>query len=192
MQFPDGTIRKKLIRWESGPPIRYLTFSCYHRLPLLAQPGAPDMFVENLARARDRFGFSLIAGVVMPEHVHLILRPHPSGSGIPSIIRGIKQPVAQRVLRRLRADSSPILTRLKTAGGETRFWQEGGGFDRNVRDAMELARDVDYIHLNPVKRGLVSRPEDWAWSSYLEPQASLPAADHVRSTALSRTRSTRV
>ena len=49
--------------------------------------------------------------------------------------------------------------------GTPRFWQAGGGFDRNIRDSAEMSRTIRYIHRNPLKRGLVERPEDWAWSS---------------------------
>jgi hypothetical protein len=40
------------------------------------------------------------------------------------------------------------------------FW------DRFVRHEKELAARMDYMHLNPVRRGLVERPEQWRWSSY--------------------------
>jgi putative transposase len=46
-----------------------------------------------------------------------------------------------------------------------RFWQAGGGFDRNVRDMNAFCKEIRYIHLNPVRRGLVAKPEDWPWSS---------------------------
>ena len=45
------------------------------------------------------------------------------------------------------------------------FRQDGGGYDRNVRHARALREIFTYIHNNPVARGLVSRPEDWPWSS---------------------------
>ena len=46
-----------------------------------------------------------------------------------------------------------------------RFWQEGPGYDRNLtRPAMALAA-IDYLHNNPVRRGLVKEPLDWKWSS---------------------------
>jgi hypothetical protein len=54
---------------------------------------------------------------------------------------------------------------LRTGDGAVRFWQKGGGFDRNVRDMEEFCREVRYVHRNPVTRGLVERPEDWKWSS---------------------------
>src|SRR5947209_19043796 len=51
--------------------------------------------------------------------------------------------------------------------GEThyRFWQRGGGYDRNVVEAATLYWLIEYIHANPVRRGLCERPEDWFWSS---------------------------
>jgi putative transposase len=46
-----------------------------------------------------------------------------------------------------------------------RFWQPGGGYDRNITSIEALRAMIDYIHANPVRRGLVARPEDWEWSS---------------------------
>ena len=48
---------------------------------------------------------------------------------------------------------------------ERRFWQVGGGYDRNIIEPETAWNVVTYLHLNPVRRGLVERPEDWEWSS---------------------------
>ncbi len=165
MLLPDGTVRKKLIRWESGPPARFLTFSCYGRRQLLDTAPARDMFQDCLARAHDRFRFRLLAWVVMPEHVHLILIPPSAGMNMSRALVAIKQPVAQRLIRQWRLTHDPRFDDVRSGAGESRFWQEGGGFDRNIRDADELARETDYIHMNPVRRGLASHPRDWLWSS---------------------------
>ena len=68
--FPEP-LRKKLRRREGG--IRFITFSCQRRLPLLGKPGARNVFVDSLYAARAKFGFPLYAWVVMPEHVHLMM-----------------------------------------------------------------------------------------------------------------------
>jgi len=47
-----------------------------------------------------------------------------------------------------------------------RFWQEGPGYDRNIRKDDTLRAAIDYIHRNPVRRGLVGGPSDWKWSSW--------------------------
>ena len=46
-----------------------------------------------------------------------------------------------------------------------RFWQPGGGFDHNVFKEQTLEAVMDYVHANPVRRGLADVPTDWKWSS---------------------------
>ncbi|HEX2475460.1 MAG TPA: hypothetical protein VHK01_11970 [Lacipirellulaceae bacterium] len=46
-----------------------------------------------------------------------------------------------------------------------RFWQEGPGYDRNVTTPAVIEAAIEYIHMNPVRRGLVKRAVDWKWSS---------------------------
>ncbi|MBX3375978.1 MAG: transposase [Phycisphaeraceae bacterium] len=164
MQRPDGTFQKRTRRWETGPLTRYLTFSCYRRIPLLNSPKVRNDLAACLARAKEKYSFRLIAWVIMPEHVHLMLEPSKADD-VPSILTSIKQPVAQRLLRSLRKSQDEALAAITTPAGEARAWQEGGGFDRNVRTLDELRREIVYIHHNPVERGLVSTPIEWEWSS---------------------------
>ncbi len=45
-----------------------------------------------------------------------------------------------------------------------RFWQPGGGYDRNVIERHTVQEMIDYIQANPMRRGLVQRAIDWRWS----------------------------
>jgi putative transposase len=155
-------IRKRMKRWEIDGDIRFVTFSCQRRLPLLKNPGIARVFASSMAAARVRFGFELFAWVVMPEHVHLLVRPR--GTPLKRVLLNIKLSVSERVLTRWRDLDAPILSKID-AGGSPRFWQKGGGFDRNTRNEREFCKTIRYIHRNPVARGLVERPEDWRWSS---------------------------
>ncbi len=157
--------RKQFRRRETLFKWRFLTFSCYQRLPLLGNPAIRDLFAESLEQAHQRCGFRLRAWVVMPEHVHMMLAPTETDWPVAAILAAIKQPVAQKVLRRWRAIGAPVLERLLDSRGAAHFWQEGGGFDRNVRDVEELGKEIGYIHFNPVKRGLAAEPAEWVWSS---------------------------
>lgn len=124
--------------------------------------------MEVLAEARENHKFRLICFVVMPEHTHIILIPTAGlgiGSDVPTSLQGIKKAFSQRILHRWRADDNPILEKILDEDSRPRFWQPGGGFDRNIRDSEELIREIDYIHKNPVKRGLVTEPTQWKWSS---------------------------
>jgi len=45
-----------------------------------------------------------------------------------------------------------------------RFWQRGGGYDRNFWSPKHTWQTIDYIHANPVVRGLCAGNVDWSWS----------------------------
>jgi putative transposase len=47
-----------------------------------------------------------------------------------------------------------------------RFWQRGGGYDENLFNDDKVWDKIDYIHANPVRRGLCIHPADWEWSSF--------------------------
>jgi putative transposase len=42
-----------------------------------------------------------------------------------------------------------------------RFWQPGGGYDRNITTTEILRAMIEYLHAKPVRRGLVAKAEDW-------------------------------
>ncbi len=150
-------------RFDRPGQTRFLTFSCYRRLPLLGDARTRDAFVEHMESQRVRLGFRVIAWVVMPEHVHLIVLPTDGVIG--PVLRGVKQGFGRDMISRWRGRDALVLERLIDPRGAVRFWQRGGGYDRNVRDLEELREKIVYIHRNPVRRGLVQREEEWAWSS---------------------------
>jgi putative transposase len=143
---------------------RYLTFSCYRRLRLFDNDRIKDRFVHHLATALSgEPDLALLAWVIMPEHAHLIVFPHADRPLTP-FLSALKRPLAREVLVRWRTLNAPILARLVGNDGQTRFWQPGGGYDRNLLDT-ELAEKICYVHRNPIARRLVSSPTDWPWSS---------------------------
>ena len=147
-----------------------MTFSCFRRRAFLSRDRTCRYTVEALERARSRHGFHVWAYVIMPEHVHLLLWSAKESYSISGILKSIKQSVARRAVRWLRMNNPPGLRCLATgcAGKPYQFWQDGGGFDRNVFHAEALRKMLTYIHDNPVRRGLVERPEDWTWSSAVD------------------------
>jgi putative transposase len=157
--------RKHLRRFEISQQPRFLTFSCYQRLPLLRNDLIKREFVEHLREARRHCGFRLLSWVVMPEHVHLILIPRLPEMPLAKVLPHIKRRLAEKVIHRWKQLNAPILRRVFQAGGGYRFWQHGGGYDRNVREESELWEKMNYIHMNPVTRELCAAPTDYCWSS---------------------------
>jgi putative transposase len=160
--------RKSVRHFDLPGDAHFLTFSCFRRLALLSKDRTRKWFIESLEDARDKHRFQLWAWVIMSEHVHLLIFPTAGSPKIKSILADIKRPVGQRAIaylveRRLSfVDRLTIRNRNRTY---RRFWQAGPGQDHNVYDPETAHRVVEYIHDNPVRRGLVMKPEDWYWSS---------------------------
>jgi putative transposase len=82
---------------------RFITFSCQRRLPLFKNPAIAQVFQDSLARAHHRLGFRLYAWVIMPEHIHLLVRPPPPHDmPLDRVLLWIKLSTAQRVIKRWR------------------------------------------------------------------------------------------
>ena len=166
---PDQPHRKRVRHYNDPGDLHELTFSCYKRMPLLTN----DLWREMLGLAIDRaligHGYQLAAFVYMPEHVHLIVYPLAEADGIDKLLKAIKRPYSYRIKKLLIAEHSPLLARLtirQRPGVETfRYWQEGPGYDRNLTNTKTVLAAVDYVHLNPVRRGLCRSATEWRWSS---------------------------
>ncbi len=157
--------RKRLRRLELQGNARFLTFSCYHRLPLLSNNNIKDALVNQIARVQSRGAFALHAWVIMPDHVHLLLTPALPEWTIPQILSAIKRPFARLVIQRWREIDATVLQRIRSTNGTHHFWQRGGGYDRNITTPDEWLEKVEYIHANPVHRGIAESPTQWPWSS---------------------------
>ncbi len=126
-----------------------MTFSCYRRVPLLDTPEARRTFEVTLEQVRRWYGFCVIGYVVMPEHVHLLVS-EPERASLTVAIQMLKQNVA----RKLRATMA-----------EGRFWY-ARYYDHYLRNDQKRVEKLQYMHGNPVERGLCARPQDWVWSSF--------------------------
>ena len=160
--------RKRCVRCNEPGHAHYLTFSCFHDLPLLAKDRPRTWFLQALGAAREKHEFHLWGYVVMPEHVHLLLCPRREDYSISTILHAIKRPTAYRALADLRERAPAFVERLTVRQGkrtETHFWQAGGGYDRNVTEPRAAHEMLEYVHNNPVRRGLAQTPPDWPWSS---------------------------
>lgn len=168
LEFLTESHRKRVRHFDLPGDAHFLTFSCYRRLPLLSKDRTRKWFVEALAAAHNKHHFQLWAWVIMPEHVHLLIYPDANSTKIANILADIKRPVAQRAIAYLVGRKSPFLKRLTVRNKSRtyrRFWQAGPGQDHNIYDPRTAHRVVEYIHFNPLRRGLVTRAEDWLWSS---------------------------
>jgi putative transposase len=155
---------RKRVEYEGHA--RYLTFSCFKSQPFLNSDRTRTWLLNSIEATRAKKQFDLWAWVIMPEHAHLLILPKVP---VAEILSSIKMPVARLAAAWVRKNAPDFLPRMTETrrDGKTflRFWQCGGGYDRNIYSYNELLEKIKYIHRNPTRRELVKTAEEWKWSS---------------------------
>jgi len=136
-----------LKRFQRAEALRFITFSCFQRLPFLQAAEPKETFEAILELTRARHQARVYAYVLMPEHVHLLINEPPH-----ILLAQFLKALEQIASRRLKGDRQ-------------HFWQERY-FDANIRGEAARSEVIRYIHRNPVKRGLVASPGQYRWSSF--------------------------
>jgi putative transposase len=155
------------IRYQQTGEFHFLTFSCFRRRPYLSPDAAKDLFEDALERVRRRYLFVVGGYVVMPEHVHLLVN-EPQRGLLSRAVQAFKLSVSMRSRQRP-------------------FWQ-AHYYDFNISTHEKFVEKLRYIHRNPVRRGLVAKPEDWKWSSFLHYQRGMRGIVEIESEWTARER----
>jgi putative transposase len=136
--------------------------TCYRRLPFLGSARRRDLFLKILEETRRKYQFVVAGYVVMPEHVHLLIS-EPKIKNPSVVMQVLKQRVSLRSRNKKRRSKQQL--NLLPTDLPRAFWQPRF-HDFNVYTRKKYAEKLNYIHMNPVRRGLVSSPELWRWSSF--------------------------
>jgi len=140
-----------LRRFTEGEYCYFVTSGTQDWRPLFRDKRICQILVKNLRFYRDRMKFLLHGYVVMPDHVHLLVTPRQPPT-ISDIMRNLKSFTGKEVREALGV-RGPIWRR--------RF------YDRVIRTEEQFRVALGYIHLNPVRAGLVQSARDYEFSSYL-------------------------
>lgn len=138
---------------------------CYF-FTLALQDRKQDWLVRHIDDLRRAFAavkqhhpFEIIAVCVLPEHMHLLIKLPENDSDYPARLRMIKAKFSQAIPKTEAV--SPSRQRKNERGiWQRRYWEH------QIRDERDLNAHIDYIHINPVKHGYVSRVADWPYSSF--------------------------
>jgi putative transposase len=133
--------------------VYFFTVVTHQRAPIFTDP-------ENVAHLREAFRkvmvarpFEMEAVVILPDHLHCLWRLPEGDDDFSGRWREIKKVASRGV-------NPTTNTRGERPVWQRRFWEHA------IRDEADWRSHMDYIHYNPVKHGLVTRPTDWPWSSF--------------------------
>ena len=152
----------------------YLTDSTYRRVRIFDSDRFKRKFIQTLNDLRAELGFKVFGYVLMPEHCHLLIWPGAAAN--PSqIMQKLSERTANFIIRNLRQNLAfpwcqRMLKRFELPPtvhhhAHYRVWNRRG-YDMNIWSEKKRKQKIDYMHNNPVKRGLVAHPGDWPWSSW--------------------------
>ena len=135
-------------QWVDQDDQWFVTIVCRNRhANSLANPSVYAELMKTFLVYESRRLMKLTAFTLMPDHLHLIARWN-HGVGLRSVVRRLKSWLSKT-------------HQIK--------WQSGF-FDHRLRSSSQFLAKVDYIRQNPVRKGLVSRAEDWPFS-WITPSA---------------------
>jgi putative transposase len=136
---------------DRGRPLFFVTFCTAERRPWVAHADIHHAFREFCTRS-PQLAQAWVGGyVLMPDHVHVFVSTEGS-QGLSRWVGSLKRHLAK-------AGRPP--------GGMDNRWQ-AGFFDHLLRSGESYAEKWNYVRMNPVRAGLVKRPDQWPFAGEIE------------------------
>ena len=145
----------------------FITSTIVNWIRLFDENEFKHLLFQNLIFYQSKYEIEIFAYVIMPDHFHMVCKSEQ----LRKAIQSLKSYTAKEIIDILRSDINfEILDELRNAKkkykaeSDFQVWQEGYHPQEIINNRM-LKQKIEYIHYNPVRKGLVSRPEDWEYSS---------------------------
>ncbi len=145
----------------------FVTSTAVAWLPVFTTAARCDLLVESFEYCRLYKSLKIYAWVILDNHMHAIV----SAPDLPRVLADFKRHTAQRVLEQLEKEKGEwLLNQFQYFRAKHKVeslhqvWQEGS-HPQEIADDEMMQQKLDYLHDNPVKRGLVAAAEHWRYSS---------------------------
>jgi putative transposase len=140
----------------------YLTLVTQGRKPLLIEN--IEVLRQAFKLSKKKYVYALEAIVILPDHIHMIIRPK-----IPTeyskIIRHIKRSFVYGLDQETKEEAKSEISHAKFHRGHAGIWQERF-YEHTIRDEKDWLEKMEYIKYNPIKYNYVENPADWKYSSF--------------------------
>ncbi|MCL0065367.1 transposase [Dehalococcoidia bacterium] len=131
----------------------FVTLCAKHLQNPFQEEALAEEVIESLLFIRKEKALLLYCYCLMPDHLHVVLSPSTKSGNISKIMQGFKS----------------YTTRLGWKYGISgKLWQRSF-YDHIARTDEHLLTICEYILANPVRKGLVERPENWLYSGLVDP-----------------------
>ena len=141
----------------------FFTLVTHRRQSILCDEPVRRALREAVSRERARRPFNIDAWVLLPDHLHCIWSLPPGDADFGFRWGWIKRLVTRAVAaeyERAEWRNPSRITRRESTIWQRRFWEH------QIRDDADYATHMDYVHINPVKHGLVCAVAEWPHSTF--------------------------
>jgi putative transposase len=125
-------------------PFYFVTFNTRNRIPILAQSTVHESFIDFSRRGQEK-GVAVGRYVIMPDHIHMFVVTPEAGTTLGRWVGALKMALGRALIG---------------MGHSKPHWQDGF-FDHVMRNADSYSEKWDYVRMNPIRKGLCEKPEDW-------------------------------
>jgi len=161
-----------VIRDQQG--VYYMTFTVVGWIDIFSRQLYRDIFIESLKYCQQNKGLHLHAYVIMSNHVHLVVSVDEK-NGISNFVRDCKKFTSKEIIssiehNQIESRRDWMLHQFKyfasrhSRNERYQLWDHDNHFIELTSSAFTQQK-IDYIHNNPVRAGLVYKPEDYIYSS---------------------------
>ena len=156
-------------RYRIDGSIYYITTVIYNRLNVFVQPSFIIPIFDSLNYYRFQYACKIVGYVIMPDHIHLLIFPQ-SQQAVTDFMRDFKRFTSGRITRQAKVEQrSDWIKAFEQAGSDTqraefKVWQDSF-WEQCIYSEEFLKQKLNYIHLNPVRAGIVKEAVDYVYSS---------------------------
>ena len=150
----------------------FLTFTVVDWVDVFTRQAYRDIVLESFKFCRENKGLKIWGYVMMSNHVHSIMSA--KNGNLPGILRDMKRHTASHILKAIQSPEESrrdwmmkrfeFAARSNVRNTEHQFWKHEN-YPVELVSEKFIAQKLNYIHMNPVRAGLVERAEDWLYSS---------------------------
>ncbi|MDF1593928.1 MAG: transposase [Desulfobacterales bacterium] len=155
-RYPPKPDRKRLrlkgFDYSNPTQVYFLTICASEGTSPFLDKDLSTQIIKSVLFYRNQKGIRLYSYCVMPDHFHLVMSP-ANGFGVSQLVRNLKTYTTK-------------LAQEKGLNGK--LWQKSF-YDHILRKDESLLKICEYVFANPVRKGLVARPEEWAYSGMPDP-----------------------
>ena len=144
--------------WHKGGTY-FFTVNCLQRKNNNCLVRNIDLLREVIAKVKQTHPFTIHAWVVLPEHMHCVIELPENDADFATRLMLIKMLFSRGIPKEERR-SDVRVNRRERGIWQRRYWEH------LIRDDSDYQAHVDYVHINPVKHGLVKQVKDWPYSTF--------------------------